>query len=153
MQRLPSAICAGGSFFGFELDSSARDEAVKLVDWALADDRDTLKTSATSVGQLLDLFVKDGWSEALAFTFRLGEAFAESKSVRYVQVRYFPLRTAQLSFILRDWLQYSCYLRLKDSAALKTPDCTLRGPGVEHLNRYSSLRIDELLCSHLSAPT
>lgn len=68
-------ICEGGSYFGFELDASARDEAVKLVDRALADHKDTLKDSATSVGQLLDLFVKAGWSEALALTFRLDEAF------------------------------------------------------------------------------
>jgi hypothetical protein len=70
-----SAVCAGGSIFGFELDASARDEAVKLVDRALADHRDTLKSSAASVGHMLDLFVKAGWSEALALTFRLDEAF------------------------------------------------------------------------------
>lgn len=70
-----SAVCAGGSIFGFELDASARDEAVKLVDRALADHKDTLKSSAASVGHMLDLFVKAGWSEALALTFRLDEAF------------------------------------------------------------------------------
>jgi len=68
-------ICEGGSYFGFELDASARDEAVKLVDRALADHKDTLKDSAASVGQLLDLFVKAGWSEAIALTFRLDDAF------------------------------------------------------------------------------
>jgi hypothetical protein len=70
-----AAVCEGGSYFGFELDSSARDEAVRLVDRALADHKDTLKNSAASVGQMLDLFVKAGWSEALALTFRLDEAF------------------------------------------------------------------------------
>jgi len=70
-----SAVCSGGSIFGFELDSSARDEAVSLVDRALADHKDTLKNSAASVGNMLDLFVKAGWSEALALTFRLDEAF------------------------------------------------------------------------------
>jgi hypothetical protein len=73
--RFASAVCAGGSIFGFELDASARDEAVKLVDRALADHKDTLKSSAASVGHMLDLFVKAGWSEALALTFRLDEAF------------------------------------------------------------------------------
>ena len=70
-----AAVCEGGSYFGFELDSSARDEAVRLVDRALADHKDTLKSSANSVGQMLDLFVKAGWSEALALTFRLDDAF------------------------------------------------------------------------------
>jgi hypothetical protein len=70
-----AATCVGGSYLGFELDPSARDEAVKLVDHALADHKDTLKLSAESVGKLLDLFVKAGWSEALALTFRLDEAF------------------------------------------------------------------------------
>jgi hypothetical protein len=72
---LAAATCAGGSYLNFELDPSARDEAVKLVDHALADHKDTLKHSAESVGKLLDLFVKAGWSEALALTFRLDEAF------------------------------------------------------------------------------
>jgi hypothetical protein len=70
-----AAVCEGGSYFGFELDSSARDEAVGLVDTALADHKDTLKESAVSVGRMLDLFVKAGWSEALALTFRLDDAF------------------------------------------------------------------------------
>jgi hypothetical protein len=70
-----AATCVGGSYLNFELDPSARDEAVKLVDHALADHKDTLKLSAESVGKLLDLFVKAGWSEALALTFRLDEAF------------------------------------------------------------------------------
>lgn len=70
-----SAVCVGGSYLNFELDPSARDEAVKLVDRALADHKDTLRLSANSVGRLLDLFVKAGWSEALALTFRLDEAF------------------------------------------------------------------------------
>lgn len=70
-----AATCVGGSYLNFQLDPSARDEAVKLVDHALADHKDTLKLSAESVGKLLDLFVKAGWSEALALTFRLDEAF------------------------------------------------------------------------------
>ena len=42
----------------------------RLVDRALADHKDTLKSSANSVGQMLrQLFVKAGWSEALALTF------------------------------------------------------------------------------------
>ena len=70
-----AAVCEGGSYFGFELDASARDEAVQLVDRALADHKDTLKSSAASVGKMLDLFVKAGWSEALALSFRLDDAF------------------------------------------------------------------------------
>lgn len=70
-----AAICEGGSYFGFELDASARDEAVQLVDRALADHKGTLKNSAASVGKMLDLFVKAGWSEALALSFRLDDAF------------------------------------------------------------------------------
>ena len=70
-----AATCVGGAYLNFELDPSARDEAVKLVDHALADHKDTLKLSAESVGKLLDLFVKAGWSEALALTFRLDDAF------------------------------------------------------------------------------
>jgi len=48
---------------------------VQLVDRALADHKDTLKNSAASVGKMLDLFVKAGWSEALALSFRLDDAF------------------------------------------------------------------------------
>ena len=70
-----AATCVGGSYLNFQLDSMAKDEAVKLVDHALADHKDTLKQSAESVGTLLDLFVRAGWSEALALTFRLDEAF------------------------------------------------------------------------------
>ena len=70
-----AATCVGGSYLSFELDPSARDEAVKLVDHALADHKDTLRLSADSVGKMLDLFVRAGWSEALALTFRLDDAF------------------------------------------------------------------------------
>ncbi len=70
-----AAVCAGGSYFKLELDVSARDEAVQLVDRALADHKDTLKSSAVSIGKMLDLFVRAGWSEALALTFRLDDAF------------------------------------------------------------------------------
>ena len=48
---------------------------MELVERALADYKDTLKDSAISVGRLLDLFVKAGWSQALALTFRLDDAF------------------------------------------------------------------------------
>ena len=48
---------------------------MQLVDRALADHKGTLKNSAASVGKMLDLFVKAGWSEALALSFRLDDAF------------------------------------------------------------------------------
>jgi hypothetical protein len=73
--RMAAAICRAGSIFRFEIDMSARDEAIKLVEAALADHRDSLKESAQSVGSLLDVFAKAGWSEAIALTFRLDEAF------------------------------------------------------------------------------
>ena len=72
---LAAAICQAGSIFRFETDVSARDEAIKLVETVLADHRDSLKDSAESVGSLLDIFSKAGWSEAIALTFRLDEAF------------------------------------------------------------------------------
>jgi hypothetical protein len=72
---LAAAVCRAGSVFRFEMDPSARDEAVKLVEAALADHRDSLKESAQSVGSLLDVFAKAGWSEAISLTFRLDEAF------------------------------------------------------------------------------
>jgi hypothetical protein len=72
---MAAAICRAGSIFRFEIDMSARDEAIKLVETALADHRDSLKESAQSVGSLLDVFAKAGWSEAIALTFRLDEAF------------------------------------------------------------------------------
>jgi hypothetical protein len=72
---MAAAVCRAGSVFRFEIDPSARDEAVKLVETALADHRDSLKESAQSVGSLLDVFAKAGWSEAISLTFRLDEAF------------------------------------------------------------------------------
>lgn len=72
---MAAAICRAGSVFHFEIDTSARDEAVKLVETALADHRDSLKQSAQSVGSLLDVFAKAGWSEAISLTFKLDEAF------------------------------------------------------------------------------
>ena len=58
MLAFAASVCEGGSYFGFELDSSARDEAVRLVDRALADHKDTLKSSATSVGPDAGPFLK-----------------------------------------------------------------------------------------------
>ena len=72
---MAASICKAGSVFRFEIDTAARDEAIKLVEATLADYRDSLKESASSVGSLLDVFVKAGWSEAIALTFRLDEAF------------------------------------------------------------------------------
>lgn len=72
---MAAAICRAGSVFRFEIDMSARDEAIKLVETALADHRDSLRESAQSVGSLLDVFAKAGWSEAIALTYRLDEAF------------------------------------------------------------------------------
>ena len=55
----------------------AREEAVKLVEKAIADFRDRLKQSnvATAVAGLLNLFTVHAWPEAVTLTFRLEEAF------------------------------------------------------------------------------
>jgi hypothetical protein len=72
-----SAVCRHGSLTGYLLDSMARTEAVSLVEHAFADHREALRKPNIShaVGVLLDLFIRSGWSEAIALSFRLDEAF------------------------------------------------------------------------------
>jgi hypothetical protein len=54
----------------------AIDEVVKLVEHSLAGHKDELKDSsvATALGEILDIFVKAGWPEALQLTFKLDQA-------------------------------------------------------------------------------
>lgn len=51
-------------------------EVVKLVDHSLGDHKDALKdpSIATALGEILDLFVRAGWPDALRLTFKLAQA-------------------------------------------------------------------------------
>lgn len=75
--RYAYVVCSRGARTGYLEDSMAREEAVKLVEKAIADFRDQLKRSnvATAVAGLLNLFTEHAWPEAVTLTFRLEEAF------------------------------------------------------------------------------
>jgi len=75
--RYAYSVCSRGARTGYLEDSMAREEAVKLVEKAIADFRDRLKQPnvATAVAGLLNLFAEHAWPEAVTLTFRLEEAF------------------------------------------------------------------------------
>jgi len=71
------AICRRGARTGYLHDSLARNEAVKLVERAIAEFREGLKQPevATAVSGMLNLFTRYGWPEAVTLTFKLDDAF------------------------------------------------------------------------------
>lgn len=64
--------------FGYNLDSLAVEEVVKLVEIVLADHRHVVRADddcLKSLLNLLDLFAKTGWTDALKLVWRLDEVF------------------------------------------------------------------------------
>ena len=72
-----SSVCRHGAQTGYLLDSLAHSEAVKLVEQAVADHREMLRDDKTAqaLGEMLDLFIKAGWPEAITLSFKLEDAF------------------------------------------------------------------------------
>lgn len=63
--------------FGYNLDSLAVREVVKLVETILADHMNDVRdgSSLRDLLDLLDIFAEAGWSEAIQLTWRLDEIF------------------------------------------------------------------------------
>jgi len=62
---------------GYNLDSMAIDQVVKLVETILADHRDQMRDpeALNQLLGLLDIFAETGWPEALRLVWRLDEVF------------------------------------------------------------------------------
>ncbi|HEV2416313.1 MAG TPA: hypothetical protein VGX94_00765 [Terriglobia bacterium] len=73
---LAGHVARAGSALGYQFDAMAIREIVQLVEQSLADHRETLKDpgAASALGEILDVFVRASWSEALQLTFRLDQA-------------------------------------------------------------------------------
>ena len=71
-----AAVCRASSVLSYQFDPLAITEMVKLVERILADHREVLRdtTSANALGDMLDIFVKAGWPEAMHLTFKLDQA-------------------------------------------------------------------------------
>jgi hypothetical protein len=69
-------VCNASLASGYQFDSYAIAEIVKIVEESLADHRHVLQepSVASALGQILDIFVKVGWPEALQLTFKLDQA-------------------------------------------------------------------------------
>jgi hypothetical protein len=73
--ELASDVCKAASILGYQFDSLAISEIVKFVEQSLADHKEVLKdsTTATALGEILDIFVRAGWPQALQLTFKLDQ--------------------------------------------------------------------------------
>jgi hypothetical protein len=76
MIKLAAKTCKAASALSYQFDAMAISEVVKLVERSLADYKEALKdpSVATALGEMLDLFVRAGWPEALRLTFKLDDA-------------------------------------------------------------------------------
>ncbi len=74
--KFASHACKAASALSYQFDSLAISEVVKLVEHSLADHKEELKDAsvATALGEILDIFVRAGWPEALQLTFKLDQA-------------------------------------------------------------------------------
>lgn len=74
--KLAAQVCNAASAFSYQFDAMAIREVVQLVDRSLADHKDTLKdpSVAGALGEILDIFVRAGWPDALQLTFKLDQA-------------------------------------------------------------------------------
>ena len=73
---LAAQVVKAGSAFSYQFDPMAIKEVVELAERCLADHKETLKypAVATAFGEILDIFVRAGWPEALQLTFKLDQA-------------------------------------------------------------------------------
>ncbi len=76
--HLAERVARSSERFGYNLDPLAVEDVVKLVEIVLADHRDEVRDDEDclkSLLNLLDLFAKTGWSDALKLVWRLDEVF------------------------------------------------------------------------------
>ena len=76
--HLAKRVAKSSERFGYTLDSLAVDDVVKLVEIVLADYRHVVRDDEDCLKDLLnllDLFAKTGWSDALNLVWRLDEVF------------------------------------------------------------------------------
>ncbi len=76
--HLAERVARSSERFGYNLDSLAVEDVVKLVEIVLADYRHVVRDDEDflkSLLNLLDLFAKTGWSDALKLVWRLDEVF------------------------------------------------------------------------------
>jgi len=73
--ELAEKLCIVSAPYGYSIDSFAIGEVVKLVETCMADYREILKNTNTAVSlmNLLDVFVKAGWPEAINLAIKLDE--------------------------------------------------------------------------------
>ncbi len=71
-----AAVCRAAKILKYQFDPLAIEEMVKLVEHVLADHREVLRETATAnaLGEMLDIFVSAGWSQAMSLTFKLDQA-------------------------------------------------------------------------------
>jgi hypothetical protein len=71
-----AAVCRASSALSYQFDAMAVAELVKLVEHVLADHKEILRETpvANALGEMLDLFVRAGWPQAMQLTFRLDQA-------------------------------------------------------------------------------
>ncbi len=75
---LADDVAKSSERFGYNLESLAVQDVVKLVEIVLADHRDVVRDDEdclNSLLNLLDIFAKTGWSDALKLVWRLDEVF------------------------------------------------------------------------------
>jgi hypothetical protein len=75
--RMASEVVICSKRFGYNLDSLAMSETVKLVESVLADHRERVQEEASvkNLLELLDAFVEAGWPDALNLVWRLDEIY------------------------------------------------------------------------------
>lgn len=75
--HLAEGVARSSERFGYNLDSLAIEEVVKLVEIVLADHREDVRDGQglKDLLNLLDIFAKTGWSDALRLVWRLDEVF------------------------------------------------------------------------------
>ena len=75
--HLAAGVAKSSEPFGYNLDSMAAGDVVKLVESILADFRDKVRDgeSLQDLLDLLDIFAKTGWPDALRLVWRLDEVF------------------------------------------------------------------------------
>ena len=75
--HLAEKVARSSERFGYNLDSLAVEDVVKLVEIVLADHRDEVRDDEAldDLLNLLDIFAKTGWSDALRLVWHLDEVF------------------------------------------------------------------------------
>ena len=75
--HLAEGVARSSERFGYNLDALAVEDVVKLVEIVLADHRNEVRDGEglADLLNLLDIFAKTGWSEALRLVWRLDEVF------------------------------------------------------------------------------